>query len=170
MKEFKFLALCFIAALFAGVQSGSGQAISASVQNVSSRPAPGRAAPRTAPRPANVVPRVVSSYAPRTVVQSAPNLLPNYPVVPGSSNPTVTATNAQRIPRINGQEPITLDPATRQRELRTLAAMRERRNFGAQNRTLAAINPQRPVLTRDPAVRQQSETRDSSTELTRTKW
>src|SRR5207245_244846 len=103
-------------------------AINASVQNVSSRPAPSRAvpaarpivntaiAPHVAPRPTSVVPRTVSSYVPRTVGQSAPNLLPNYPVVTRSSNPTVAAINAQRIRRIDGQEPITIDPATRQRE------------------------------------------------------
>ena len=162
MKQFRFSALCLIAVLFAGVQSGSAQAVNASVQNVSSRPAPSRAVSRVAPRPTGFVPRTVSSYVPRTVDQAAPNLVPNYPVVPRSLNPPAAA--------INGQEPITLDPATRQRELRTLAAMRARRNFGAENRTLAAINPQRPVITHDPAVRPQSETRDSPTDLTRTKW
>lgn len=170
MKESKFSALCFIAALFAGVQSGSGQAINASVQNVSSRSAPSRAAPHVAPRPASGVPRPVSPYVPRTVVQPAPNLLPNYPVVARSLNPTVAAINAQRIRRNAGQKPITLDPATRQRELRTLAAMRERRNFGTENRTLAAINTQRPGMTHDPAVQPQLETRESPTDLARTKW
>jgi hypothetical protein len=170
MKEFKFSALCFIAALFAGVQSGSGQAINASVQNVSSRPAPSRAAPHVGARPASVVPRPVSPYAPGTVVQPAPNLLPNYPAVPRSLNPTVAAINAQRIRRINGQEPITLDPATRQRELPTLAAMRERRNFGTENRTFAAMNPQPPVMTHDPSARPQLKTRESPTDLARTKW
>lgn len=161
MKQFRFSALCFIAALFAGVQSGSGQATNPSVQNVSSRPAPSRGASAVRPivntaMAPRVVPRSTGSV-PRTA-QFAPNLLPNYPVVPRSLNPTVPAINAQRIRRINGQEPITLDPATRQRELRTLAAMRERRNFGAENRTFAAIKPQRPVITHDPAVRPQSET------------
>jgi hypothetical protein len=179
MKQFKFSALCLIAALFAGVQSGSGQAINATVQNVS-RPAPGRAAPaarpianpaiapRFAPRPASVVPRTV--YVPRTSAQSAPNLLPNYPVVARSVNPTVAAINAQRIPRSAGQEPIALDPATRQDELRTLAAMRERRAIGTQNRTLAAINAKRPGMTHDPTAQTQPEVRESPTDLARTKW
>src|SRR5438876_203048 len=151
MKEFKFSALCFIAALFAGVQSGSGQAINATVQHVSSRPAPSRAvraarpvanpaiAPRVAPRPVNFSPRTVSPYVARTTGQF-PSLLPNYPVVSPSSNPTLAANNAQPIRRGDGQEPITLDPATRQRELRTLAAMRQRHAFEAENRTLATIN------------------------------
>lgn len=174
MKQFRFSAFCLIAALFAGVQSGSGQAVNASVQNVSSRPAPSRAVPAARPIVNTAIaPRVwprPTGFVPRTAVQAAPNLVPNYPVVPRSLNPPAAAINAQRIPDINGQEPITLDPATRQRELRTLAAMRERRNFGAENRTLAAINPQRPVITHDPAVRPQSETRGSPTDPTRTKW
>src|SRR5438445_235862 len=49
MKEFKFLALCFIAALFAHIQSGSGQVINPIVQNATSRPAPSRGAPAARP-------------------------------------------------------------------------------------------------------------------------
>ncbi|MGC2352709.1 MAG: peptidoglycan-binding domain-containing protein [Candidatus Udaeobacter sp.] len=84
-------------------------------------------------------------------------------------NPTVAAINAPRIRRIDGQEPITIDPAIRQNELRTLAAMRQRRDFGTENRTLAAINAQRPVMTHDPAARRQLETRGSPTDPARTK-
>ena len=182
MKEFKFSALCLIAALFAGVQSGSGQAINASVQNVSSRPAPSRAAPaarpivntaiapHVAPRPTSFVPRTVSPNVPRTVGQLAPNLLPNYPVVSRSSSPTVASINTQRIRRIDGQEPITIDPSTRQWELLTLAAMRERRDFGNENRTLAATNAKPHAITHDPAARPQLETRESPGDLARTKW
>jgi hypothetical protein len=85
-------------------------------------------------------------------------------------NPTVAAINAQRIHRSAGQEPITLDPATRQNELRTLAAVRERRAIGTENRTLAAINAQRPAITHDPAVRPQLETPESPGDLAKTKW
>jgi len=177
MKESKFSALCLIAALFASIHSGSGQVINASAQNVSSRPAaPSRGAP--APKAFGVVNMVIAphvaprstGFVPRTVGQSAPNLLPNYPVVPRSLNPTVAAINAQRIRRMDGQEPITIDPVTRQRELRTLAAMRERPNFGIENRTLAAMNAQRHVTTHDPAARPQLETRGSPTDPARTKW
>ncbi len=182
MKEFRFSALCLIAALAVSIQTAAGQVTNATAQNVSSRPAPSRAVPaarpivntaialHVAPRPASVVPRTVSSYAPHTVAQSAPNLLPNYPVVARSLNPTVASINAQRIRRSAGQEPITLDPATRQRELRTLAAMRERRNFGAENRTLAALNAQRPVMSGDPAARPHPETRELPADRARTKW
>src|ERR1043166_6239360 len=121
MKEFKFAALCLIAALFAGIQSGSGQAINASVQNATSRPAPSRGAPAARPiaNPA-IVPHVAprpTGFVPRTVGQPAPNLLPNYPVVPRSLNPAVGAINAQRIRRIDGRDRITIDPATHQNEL-----------------------------------------------------
>ena len=174
MKEFKFSALCLIAALFPSIHTASGQVINASVQNVSSRPVPRRAAPAARPiaNPAiapHVVPRP-TGFVPRTVGQSAPNLLPNYPVVPRSLNPAVGAINGQRIRRIDGREPITIDPATRQNELRTLAAMRERRAIGTGNRTLAAINAQRPVMTHDPAARPQLETPESAADLARTKW
>jgi len=173
MKQFRFSALCLIAALAVSIHTAAGQVTNATVQNVSSRPVPSRAAPaakpiaNTASAP-HVAPRS-TGFVPRTVGQSAPNLLPNYRVVAGSSNPTVAAVNAQRIRRIDGQEPITIDPATRQRELRTLAAMRDRRDFGNENRTLAAIN-QRHVITHDPAARPQLEARGLPTDSARTKW
>jgi hypothetical protein len=182
MKEFKFLVLCLIAVLFAGVQSGSGQAINATVQNVSSRPAPRRAAPaarpianmpiapHVGPRPASDVPRTVSSYVPPTVAQSAPNLLPNYPVVARPLNPTVAAINAQRIPQSAERQAITLDPATHQNELRALAAMRQRGAIGAENRMFAAMNAHRPVMTHDPAAQPQREMRERPADLARTKW
>jgi Putative peptidoglycan binding domain len=194
MNEFRFSALCLIAALFAGIQSGSGQIINATVPNVSSRPAPSRAAPapkafgvvnpaiapRVAPRLTSFILRNgAASYVPRAVGQSAPNLLPNYPVVARSLNPTVAAINTQRVLRMAGQEPIALDPTTRQNELRALTAMRERRGFvdrqgnlldpakreqrafGTDNRTPATINAPRHVTAQDPAARPQVETRES---------
>ena len=197
MKEFKISALCLIAALFAGIQSGSGQVINATVPNVSSRPAPSRGAPapkafgvanpaiapRVAPRPTSFIPRYGAPYVPRTVGQSAPNLLPNYPVVAPPLNPTVATIKTQRIPRMGGQEPITLDPTTRQNELRTLAAMRkqrgfvdrqgnlldpamrEQRAFGTDNRRPATINARRDVTAQDPAARPQVETRESAKDV-----
>src|SRR5438034_614661 len=174
MKEFKFSALCFIAALFAHIQSGSGQVINAIVQNPPSRPAPSRGAPAARPiaNPAiapHVAPRP-TGFVPRTVGQSAPNLLPNYPVVPRSLNPAVGAINAQRIRRSDVRGAITLDPATRQNELRTLATMRQRRTVGTENRTLGAINAQRPVMTHDPGRRPQLKTHGSPADLAQTKW
>src|ERR1043166_4412396 len=180
MKEFKFSALCLIAALAVSIHTAAGQVTNATAQNVSSRPAPSRAAPaarpvtntasasRVAPRPTSFVPRTISSYAPRTVGQAAPNLLPNYPVVTPSSNRNVPAINAQRIRRIDGQDPITIDPGTRQRELRTLATMRERPAIGTENRMLAAINAKRHVTAHDAAARPQLVTREQPADLA--KW
>jgi Putative peptidoglycan binding domain len=165
MKKFRFLALCLIAALFANIYTASGQVINATAQNVPSRPAPSHGAPVARPVVNTAIaPRVVpmsTGLGPRTVAQSAPNLLPNYPVVARSLNPTVAAISAQRIGRSDEREAITLDPATRQRELRTLAAMRQRRALGTENRTLTAINAQRAVTTHDAAARLQRETRES---------
>jgi len=181
MKQFKFSALWLIVALLADLQSGFGQAVNANVQNVPSRAAPGRAAPavrpivnagsvpRIAPRPPGVVPRAVGSYAPPSA-QSAPNVLPNYSVVGQPLNRTVAAINAQSMPRNSVQETITLDPVTRQNELRTLAAMRERRGTRTHNRMLATMDPQRRVMTHDRATRPAFEMRESPGELPRTKW
>ena len=192
MKEFRFSALCLIAALFAGVQSGSGQVMNANVPSVSSRPVPSRGAPApkafgvvnpaiappVAPRPTSFIPRTGGSYLPRSVGQPAPNLLPNYPVVARSLKPIFAAINPQRIQRVEGQEPITLDPTARQNELPTLAAperrgfvdrqgnlldpaVGEQRAFGADNRTLATINARPHLITQNPAARPQVETRES---------
>ena len=175
MKQSQFSALCLIAALAVSIHTATGQVTNATAQTVSSRPVASRAAPAPkafgVARPA-VVPHIAprpTGFVPRTVGQSAPNLLPNYPVVPRSSNPTAASINAQRIRRINGQEPITIDPATRQTEVRTLAAMRQRRDFGNENRTLAAINPKPHVTTHEPGVRPQLETRESPGDLARTR-
>jgi hypothetical protein len=181
MKHFKFLALCLIAGMAASMHTAAGQGINPTVQTGSVRVAPSRAvavarpvanmaiAPRVAPRPTGFSQRTVSSNAPRTVGQS-PNLLPNYPVVARSLNPTVAAINAQRIARTREQKGITLDPAKRQTELRTLAAMRERRDFRNENATLATLNSQRHVTTRDPGQQPQSETRETPKDPERTNW
>jgi hypothetical protein len=53
-----------------------------------------------------------------------------------------------------------LDPATRETELRTLSAMRERHGFATENQTLATIDPQQHV-TADPATAGQPEMHES---------
>ncbi|HEY5991431.1 MAG TPA: peptidoglycan-binding domain-containing protein [Candidatus Udaeobacter sp.] len=60
--------------------------------------------------------------------------------------------SARRIAPIREPQTIRLDSATRARELRTLAAMRQRRALGTENRTLAAMNAQRHVTTENPAT------------------
>ena len=181
MKQFKFSTLCLIAALAVSIHTAAGQVINATVQTGSVRVAPSRAAPvakpvvttaiarHVAPRPSSFTPRTFNTSAPRTVGQS-PNLLPNYPVVARSLNPTVAAIKAQRIARIREQEGITPNPATRQTELRTVAAMRQRRDFRNGNATLATLNSQWHVTTRDPAAQPQSETRETPKNPERTNW
>ena len=179
MKHFKFSALCLIAALAVSIHTAAGQVTNATVQTGSVGVAPSRAvavarpvantaiAPRLAARPSSFTPRTFNT--PRGVGQS-PNLLPNYPVVARSLNPTVAAINAQRIARTREQEGITLNPATRQTELRTLAAMRQRRGFRNENATLATLNSQRRVTTRNPAAQPQPETRETPKDPERSNW
>jgi hypothetical protein len=201
MKQIQFSVLFLIAAILLGIHSASGQAINATMQNAASRAVTVRSAPAVAARPvagAPVVPHIVarptgfspqrfSPYVPRTNAQPATNL-PNYSPAVRTLNPTVASVMAQR--GGSGQQAITVDPATRQTELRTLAAMRqrrglvtrppnsldpatrqtelrtlqtmrERRGFVTQNQTLATINPLPHVTTRDPAAAPQPEPHES---------
>ncbi len=102
--------------------------------------------------------------------QSGTSLRPNYSPVVQTLNPTLAAINAQRITRTRDQEGITLNPATRQRELRTLAVMRERRGLKNENATLATLNSQRNVTTRDPAARPQLDPRETPRDAAKTNW
>jgi len=139
MKQIPLRLFCLIAAVLPGVHSASGQAINATMQNVSPRVATTRSAPAVAARPiasAPVTPHIVgrpagfspqrfSPYVPRTIAQPPANRS-NYIV--RTLNPTVASVMAQR--GESAQQAIVVDPATRQTELHTLAAMRERRALG----------------------------------------
>src|SRR5207249_767340 len=165
MKHFKSLALCFIAGMAASIHTAAGQGINPTVQTVSVRVAPSRSAPapkafgvantaiarHVAARPPSFTSRTFNTNAPRMIGQQGTNLRPNYSPVVQPLNPRFAAINAQRIARTREQEGITLNPATRQRELRTLAVMRERRGLKNENATLATLKSQRHVTTRDPA-------------------
>jgi hypothetical protein len=179
MKHFKFLALCFIAGMAASIHTAAGQGINPTVQTGSVRVTPNRAAPapkafgvtaHVAARPTSFTPRTFNTNPPRIIGQQGTNLRPNYSPVVRPLNPRLAAINAQRIARTREQEGITLNPATRQTELRTLAAMRERRDFRNENATLATLNSQRRVTTQDPAARPQSETRETPKDPARTNW
>jgi hypothetical protein len=178
MKHFKFLALCFIAGMAVSMDTASGQGINPTVQTGSVRVTPSRAvamakpvantaiAPRLAARPSSFTPRTFNTNVPRIIGQQGMNYSP----VVQPLNPRFAAINAQRIARTREQEGITLDPATRQTELRTLAAMRERRDLRNENATLATLNSQRHVTTRDPGQQPQSETRETPKDPERTNW
>jgi hypothetical protein len=206
MKQIQFSELIFIAAILPAIHSASGQVINATMQNASPRVATTRSAPAVAARPVQRAPvaphtvaqptgfspRMLNSYPPRVASQSVPNIARNHsPYIVRSLNPTVAPMNTQRNARIGDQRAITLDPATRQTELRTLEAMRERRALGTgppvtfdpatretelrtlsamherhgiatRNETLATIDPQRHITTHGPASAPQPETRGPS--------
>ena len=204
MKPTQFSVLFLITAVLPSVHSASGQAINATMQTVSprgttTRSAPavaakpiasGPVAPHIAGRPPGFSPRASNPYAARTISSSVPNNARNYsPYIVRSLGPTVSPVSTDRSARIGDQQAITLDPAMRQTELRTLAAMREHRALGigqpvtldpatretelrtlsamheqrgsaTQNQTLATIDPQQHV-TADPATAPQPQMHES---------
>jgi hypothetical protein len=62
------------------------------------------------------------------------------------------------------------DAATRDAELRTLETVRERRAFGTNNQTLATINPHRHVTNHDPEAGPQRERPEPSKDAHGKKW
>jgi len=138
MNRFQFSAL-FVAAAITGILNNAwGQTINSTVQTVSPRGmatrsatttvkpvAPVRQAPQVALRPTGVNPQRFNSNFPRTIVQAPVNLQHGYSPPLQTSNPTFATLNLQRSGAL--QQPITVDPATRQTEMRTLAAMHQRR-------------------------------------------
>jgi len=202
MNRFAFSALFVAAALTGNLYNATGQMINPTVQTTSPRVVAGRSAPATAakpvatgrvapqigPRPTGLNPQRFNANLPRTIAQPPANLQRTYAPPVRTSNLGLATPNAQRGGPV--QQPITVDPATRQTELRTLAAMhqrrgvvtregnildpatretemhtlaamRERSTLGANNQTLAAINPQRHVTNRDPEAGPQRERLES---------
>ena len=228
------------AALGGNLHNATGQVINPTVQTtsprvVASRGAPataakpvatGRVAPQGVPRPTGLNPQRFNANLPRTIAQPPANLQRTYAPPVQTSNPAVATLNVQRGGPV--QQPIAVDPATRQTELRTLAAMRQRRGvvtrdgnildpatrgneirtlatmrehrglvpgqantldsatretesrtlqkmrehrgFGADNRTLATIDPQRRVTNRDPEAGPQREKPESPKDAPGKKW
>ena len=130
---------CVFAALAVSLQNATAQMINATVQTASPRVVASRSAPTTAAKPAasvRVAPQNVprptgfnvqrfNSNLPRTTGQPPANLQRTYAPPVQTSNPAFAALNLQRSGP--GQQAISVDPATRQTELRTLAAMHQRR-------------------------------------------
>jgi putative peptidoglycan binding protein len=147
-----------------GFHDAFAQATNATTQSAPSHPVINRSAPaarpvantqlapRIAPGPATVGPQVVKSYMPRTPVQYAPNVRPTYSVLTRSVNPSVATNEGPPVLIPDEQKPMTLDPAVRQNELRTLAIMRQRRS-ATGNRTLGPIDTDRLVAAHDAATR-----------------
>jgi hypothetical protein len=140
MNRFTFSAF-FVAAILVGIfQDANAQAINATMQTaaprVASRGAPAaaakpvatvRRAPQVAPRPTGLNPQRSNANLPRTAGQPPAYLQRTYSPTLRNANPGVGALNT--LPGGPVQEPISVDPATRQTELRTVAAMHQRRGF-----------------------------------------
>jgi Putative peptidoglycan binding domain len=183
MNRSAFSALVMAAALAGVLHNATGQMINPTVQTasprVASRSAPTtaakpvaatRVAPQVAPRPTGLNPQRFNANLPRTIAQPPANLQRTYAPPVQTSNPAFAALNVQRSGP--GQQPITVDPATRQSELRTLAAMRQRRGVVTREgnildpatrqnevRTLQTMHQQRGLVTEhaktlDPATRE----------------
>jgi hypothetical protein len=140
MNQFAFSAFVVAAALAGSLHNATGQTINATAQTASPRVAASRSVPATGARPvanARVAPQVaarpvgvpaqrINSNLPRMITQPPANLQRSYSPMAQTSNPNLAALGNQRG---GPTQPMTIDPATRQTELRTLAAMRQRRGI-----------------------------------------
>ena len=176
------LSIFFVTAAFAGsFQNAHGQAINATVQTAAPRVtasrsapaarhvAPARVAPPVVARPNGLPQQSFNANPPRMIAQPPAYLQRTYSPTMRSVNPALATLNTQRGGPV--QQPVSLDPATRQTEVRTLAAMRQRRGVvtrdgnilapatpGNDVRTLQTIH-QQPVVTErantlDPTARE----------------
>ena len=139
MNRFTFPAFLVTASLAGIFQNANAQAINATMQTappraVASRGAPAtaakpvataRMAPQIAPRPTGLNPQRFNANMPRTIAQPPAYLQRAYSPTLRNSNPGLAALSTQ--PGGPVKQPIAVDPATRQTELRILAAMHQRR-------------------------------------------
>ncbi len=158
MNRSAFSAVVVAAALLGSLYSATGQIINPTVQTASPRVVATRGAPATAGRPvasARVMPQVAARPMGFYPQRLNSNLQRTYAPPVRPSNFTVATLNAPRGGAV--QQPIAVDPATRQTELRTLAAMRQRRGVVTRDgnivdpatrqnelRTLATMRERRP--------------------------
>ena len=151
MNRLTFSAFFVATALAGSLHNASAQMSNLTVQTASPRVATSRSAPaataksvanaRVAPQmippPYGVNPQRFNPNLPRTIAQPPAYLQRMY-------SPPALALAALNVPRSGPmQQPITVDPATRQTELRTLAAMRQRRGIVTREGNIV-----------DPATRQ----------------
>ena len=185
MNRSTFSALFVAAALAGNLHNATAQTINSTAQTASPRVAASRTAPATAakpvaitrvapqgvPRPTGLNPQRFNANLPRTIAQPPANLQRTYSPITRTASPNfVTLANQPGGPV---QQPISVDPATRQTELRTLAAMHQRRGVVTREgnildpatrenevRTLATMREQRGLVTG------QANTLDSATRET----
>ena len=210
MNRSAFSALFVAAAIAGNLPNATAQTINSTAQTASprvaaSRSAPARAAkpvaitrvaPQGVPQPTGLNPQRFNANLPRTIAQPPASLQRTYWPITRTSSPNLATLANQGGGPV--QQPISVDPATRQTELRTLAAMhqrrgvvtrdgnildpatrqnelhtlatmRERRTFGDNNQILATINPQRHVTNRDPEAGPQRDRHESPKDADK-KW
>jgi hypothetical protein len=141
MNRSTFSALFVAAALAGNLHDATAQTINSTTQTAAPRVAASQRAPATAAKPGavtRVAPQGVpqptglntqrfNATLPRTIAQPPANLQRSYSPIAQTSSPNfVTLANQSGGPV---QQPINVDPATRQTELRTLAAMHQRRGI-----------------------------------------
>ena len=142
MNRSVFSTLFVAAALTGNLHNATGQMSNSTVQTTTSpRVVAGRRAPATAakpgaitrvapqgvPQPTGLNPQRFNANLPRMIAQPPANLPRTYWPITQTSNPNLaTLANQGGVPV---QQPISVDPTTRQTELRTLAAMHQRRGI-----------------------------------------
>ena len=185
MNRIAFSAL-FVASTLAGnLHEATAQMINSTAQTASPRVVASRSAPATAakpgaiarvapqgiPQPNGLNPQRFNANLPRTIARPPANLQrTEWPIAQTLSPNFVTLANQGGGPV---QQPISVDPSTRQTELRTLAAMRQRRGLVTREgnildpaprenevRTLTTMRNQRGLVTG------QANTLDSATRET----
>lgn len=141
MNRSAFSVLFVAAALGGNLHNATAQTINSTAQTASPGVVARRSAPATAakpvaitrvappgvPQPTGLNPHRFNANLPRTIAQPPANLQRTYAPPVQTSNPAFAALNVQRSGPV--QQPISVDPATRQTELRTLAAMHQRRGI-----------------------------------------
>src|SRR5215471_5996136 len=139
MNRLTFSAFFVATALAGSFHNASAQMNNLTVQTASPRVARSRSAsgataksvanagvaPQMMPPPNGVNPQRFNPNLPRTIAQPPAYLQRRYSPPAQTSNLALAALNVPQSGPM--QQPITVDPATRQTELRTLAAMRQRR-------------------------------------------
>jgi hypothetical protein len=141
MNRSAFSALFAVAALLGNLQNATAQTINSTAQTASPRVMASRSAPATAakpvairrvapqgvPQPTGLNPQRFNANLPRTIAQPPANLQRTYSPIARTSSPNLTTLTNQGGGPV--QQPISVDPATRQTELRTLAAMHQQRGI-----------------------------------------
>lgn len=165
MNRFTLSAFFVTAGLLVSLLDANGQAANATMQSTAPRVTTGRApapaarpvvpnrgAPQVIARPAGLAPQNFNANAPGTMAQTPVYLQRTY-LPPGRSvNPGFTALNTQR--GAPAQQPVSLDPAIRQTEARTLAAMHQRRGFVTREGNIMDPATRQNDLNRLAAVRE----------------